>query len=156
MALKERISEASELTAWKGEIPVNYLYTYGIAGEKFFRGIMEKGTFLATKCNRCNISYVPPRMYCERCFDELNNYTDAGLKGEVHTYTVCHSDISGNKLDKPKILAFVRIDGTDGGLIHTLDVQPNNARIGMKVKAILKDAASRTGGIGDIEGFKPL
>ena len=155
MAFKERIEKTNDLTSWEGEIPVNYLYTYGIAGEKFFRNLMEKGTFLATKCGKCDVTYLPPRMYCERCFDELTNYTDVETIGEVHSFTVCHTDISGNKLNTPKVLAYVKIDGTDGGLIHELAVSPENAKIGMKVKADLKDSGSRKGGICDINSFKP-
>lgn len=154
MTLKERITRASEATAWEGEIPVHYLYTYGIAGEKFFRGIMEKGTFLATQCKECGITYLPPRIYCERCFKELTDYVDVGLKGEVYSYTVCHHDLSGKRMDVPRVVAHVRIQGTDGGIIHYLDVLPQDARIGMKVEAVLN--GKKKGGIHDIKCFRPI
>ena len=156
MAFNEKIEKTSDLTAMDGEIPVKYLYTFGIAGEKFFRTLKEKGTFLATKCDKCDVTYTPPRMYCERCFDELTNYTETGLKGEVHSFTVCHTDISGNKLASPRVMAYVTIDGTNGGIIHTLNVAPEKAKIGAKVEAKLKDQGKREGNINDITGFETL
>lgn len=154
MSLEEKITKASELTAWEDGIPVHYLYTYGVAGEKFFRGIMEKETFLATKCSACNTTYVPPRIYCEKCFAELKDYSDVGTTGEVHSFTVCHKDMSGKTLPKPKVIVFVKIDNTNGGIVHELDCSPDKAKIGMKVKAVFKDKSSRTGGITDIVCFR--
>ena len=155
MSLKERNVRAAEQTAWDDGIPVHYLYTYGVGGEKFFRGIAEKETFLATRCNACNVTYMPPRIYCEHCMEGLNDFIDVGIAGEVHAFTVCHKDMSGNHLHKPKVVALVRIDKTDGGIIHELDVSPEKAKVGMKVKAVFKDKAKRTGGITDILHFKP-
>lgn len=156
MSIKERNSRPSEHTAWEDGIPIHYLYTYGVAGEKFFRAIMEKETFLATKCNSCNVTYVPPRIYCERCMGELKDFIDVGTMGEVHSFTICHKDMSGKYLPKPKVLAYVKIDKTDGGIIHELDLSPDKAKIGLKVKAVFKSASSRKGGINDILHFKSL
>jgi uncharacterized OB-fold protein len=154
MSLTEKITKTKELTAWEDGIPVHYLYTYGVAGEKFFRGISEKETFLAARCAACDTTYVPPRIYCEKCFAELKDYIDAGTAGEVHSFTVCHKDMSGNVLPKPKVIAFVKIDKTDGGIIHELDCAPEKAKIGMKVKALFKEKTGRTGGITDIICFR--
>lgn len=142
---------------WDGEIPVHYLYTYGLAGENFFRAVKDKGTFVATRCTKCNVTYVPPRIYCERCFAELTNYSDVGTKGTVETYTVCHESLEGKRLQKPEIIAGVRIDGTDGGLVHRLaGIEPGNVKIGMKVEAVFAEPAKRTGAITDILHFRPI
>ena len=138
---------------WDGEIPVHYLYTYGIAGEKFFREIKDKGTFVATKCDKCNVTYVPPRIYCERCFAELKDYKDVGTKGTIETYTICSESLDGKRLPKPEIIACIRIDGTDGGLIHRLS-EPS--KIGTKVEAVFAEPSKRTGSINDILYFRPL
>lgn len=142
---------------WEGEIPVHYLYTYGLAGEKFFREIKDRGTFVATKCDKCNVTYVPPRIYCERCFAELGNYKDVGTKGTVETYTICHESLEGKRLSKPEVIACVRIDGTDGGIVHRLAVNDRaKVKIGMKVEAVFADTAKRTGNISDILHFRPI
>jgi len=147
----------AEPKKWEGEIPVHYLYTFGLAGEKFFREIKDHGTFVGTHCDKCDVTYVPPRIYCERCFAELQNYKDVGTKGTVETYTVCHESLEGKRLSKPEIIACVRIDGTGGGLVHRLSgVEPSKIKIGMKVEAVLADSAKRTGTINDILHFRPL
>jgi uncharacterized OB-fold protein len=115
---------------------------------------MEKETFLATKCNACNVTYLPPRIYCEQCFAELKDFADAGTTGEVHSYTVCYKDMSGKHLPKPKVLAYVKINNTNGGIIHELDLPADKVKIGLKVKAVFRDKANRTGGINDILCFK--
>lgn len=142
---------------WEGEIPVHYLYTYGIAGEKFFREIKDNGKFIGTKCEKCNATYVPPRIYCERCFAELPNYFDVGTKGTVETYTLCTESSDGTKLSKPVAIAGIRIDGTQGGLIHKIsDIEPQNIKIGMRVEAVFAEKSKRTGHISDILHFRPV
>ena len=36
--------------AWQGDLPVTSRYTFGVAGERFYRAIMEEGKLLGTKC----------------------------------------------------------------------------------------------------------
>jgi uncharacterized OB-fold protein len=55
------------------------------------------------------------------------------------------------------IMAMVRLDGTDGGVVHYLGgVKPDQVYIGMRVKAILKPKKERVGAITDIKNFSPL
>lgn len=142
---------------WEGNIPVHYLYTFGLAGEKFFREIKDRGMFVGTKCDACNVTYVPPKIYCERCFAELAQYVDVGMNGTVETFTVCREAADGTHLPEPELIAYVRIDGTDGGLVHRLTGLKRDAvKIGMKVEAVFADPVKRTGGIGDVLGFRPV
>jgi uncharacterized OB-fold protein len=157
MGITERISRTTDLTAWQGEIPTNYVYTLGRAEEKFFRTIMEKGRLTGTKCDACEIVYVPPRIYCEQCLERLEkNYMEVNKRGTVHTFTLCFEAMDGTRHDKPHILAMVKIDDTDGGLIHYLgEVKPEDVYIGMPVEAVFKAKNDRVGSIHDIKYFKP-
>jgi hypothetical protein len=77
--------------------------------------------------------------------------------GRVHTFTVVHLDLDGNPLPEPRTMAFVHIDGTDGGLVHYVgEVAPDQVCIGMCVEAVFKDRADREGGILDIAYFRPV
>ena len=158
MALTERVQNTNQVGFWTGEIPLEYIYTYGRAGEAYFRTLKDKGTFTGTRCHRCGITYVPPRIYCERCFDRLeSDYVSVGTVGEVHTFTLLCKNLDGTSKREPSILAVIRLDGTDGGIVHYLDgVRPEDVCIGMKVKAVLKPKKERTGEIHDIICFKPL
>ena len=156
MGLSERHHSTADLTHWRGQIPVNYVYTAGRAGEKFFRGLM-RGKLLAAVCLACQVTYLPPRTYCERCFERLeSNYTEVLPKGEVYTYTVCHKQLDGTPSDTPRLVAVIKITGTDGALVHYLDkVKAEEVYIGMPVKAVLKPKKDREGSILDIQYFRP-
>jgi len=157
MGITEKITKNIDITSWKDKIPLNYIYTVGIAGERFFREIKDNGKIVGTKCDKCNVIYVPPKIYCERCFSRLENYIDVGTKGTVHTFTICYENVDGTKKEEPTIIAMVKIDGTDGGLIHWLcEVDPKEVKIGMTVEAIFKAKEEREGSILDIKYFKPI
>ena len=157
MAITEKINDTTVPTFWEGAIPVRYVYTYGLAGEKFFRTVKDKGTFLATYCEDCDISFVPPKVYCDSCFKELDSYIDVGTIGYVETFTLSFMNMDGSEKQVPELLAMVRIGDTDGGLIHYLKgFEIDEIGIGMPVKAIFKPMAKRTGSIEDIIGFGPL
>ncbi|MDQ7778467.1 MAG: Zn-ribbon domain-containing OB-fold protein [Planctomycetota bacterium] len=157
MALIERMQKRPDLTYWEGKIPMNYVYTVGRAGEKFFQEF-KNGKIFGAKCGACDITYVPPRTYCEKCFARLeDSYINVGLRGTVHAFAECHEAFDGSRKDKPSIVAIVRIDGTQGGLYHWLGkVSFSDVRIGMPVEAVFKTGKSRKGSILDIEYFKPV
>lgn len=153
----ERIGKLSEARAWLGELPVESLYTVGIAGERFFREIKDNARLMGTRCPSCSITYVPPRLYCERCFAKLEDWVKVEPTGTVHTYTVLHLALDGSPLKESEILAFIGLDGSDGGLVHRLgEVEPDEVKIGMKAEAVFKPKAEREGSILDILYFKPL
>ncbi len=157
MATTEKMSKNTTPTYWEGEIPVHYVYTYGLAGEAFFRAIKDKGTFLGTRCDECDVTFVPPKIYCDRCFAELKKYIDVGLVGYVDTFTVSFRNMDGSEKDKPRILAMIKIEGTDGGIIHYLEgISIEEVALGLPVQAIFKPKAQRTGSMDDIIGFGPL
>ncbi len=158
MAITERIAKTTDLGAWQGEIPMEYIYTMGRAGEKFFRAIKDKGQFLGTRCEKCDLVYVPPRIYCEECMARLeNNYLEVSKKGVVHTFTLCYEDVNGKRLDKPQLVAMINLEETDGGLVHFLgEVEPKNVYIGMPVEVVFKPKKDRCGDIMDIKYFRPI
>ncbi len=140
--------------AWTGDLPVTSRYTFGLAGERFFRYIKDEGKIFGTHCPRCGITYVPARAFCERCLSELDEWVDAGTRGEVHTFTQVWVDIDGSPLEMPRLVAFIKM--MDGGLVHLLgEIEPEEIMIGMPVEAVFKPQAERQGSITDIMYFRP-
>jgi uncharacterized OB-fold protein len=141
--------------AWYGEMPVTSRYTAGLAGEKFLRGIKDEGKILGSHCDRCGVTYVPVRQFCERCMDELDETVDVGTEGEVHTFTLLFEDLDGTPREEPEIVAFINLG--DGGLVHRLDeVHLDDLDIGMPVEAVFKPKGEREGSILDIKYFRPV
>ncbi|MFQ6107492.1 MAG: Zn-ribbon domain-containing OB-fold protein [Thermoplasmata archaeon] len=139
---------------WYGDMEAQYIYTAGIAGERFFRELRDNGKLVGTLCAKCDVTYVPPRMYCERCFAELDQWKNLPLEGEVVAHTIVHIDIDEKKLDRPRVIGFVRIDGTQGGLVHYINAEKSPVANGTRVRAVLKE--DRVGSILDIEHFEPI
>ncbi len=157
MSLLHRIQHAGDALSWSGDMPTQGRYTAGVAGERFFRAIKENGQFLATVCLNCDITYMPPRLYCEQCFAHLDEWVEVDPGGHVHTFTIVHQDLDEQPLPEPRILAFVTLDDTDGGLVHYLgEVDPEEVYLGMPVEPVLKDERHRQGSITDIKYFRPV
>jgi len=156
MPLIERITKLDQVRAWYGDIPIESRYTAGIAGERFLRALKDQGVIMGVKCPECQLTYVPPRLFCERCFSPLEEWVEVGNQGAVETYTVLNVDLDGNSLEEPEIVALVNIDGTHGGLVHFLgEVEPDELYIGLPVEAVFKPKKERGGSILDILYFKP-
>jgi hypothetical protein len=153
----EKIRDLRQLRHWPGHMETDYIYTQGLAGERFFREIKENGKIVGTRCKRCNFVYMPPRIYCERCFEKLEEWVDLGAKGVVHTFTIAYVNMDGSKLKQPIIYAMIRINDAKGGLIHKMgEVSPKDVKIGMEVEAVFKPKEERKGSINDIKYFKPI
>lgn len=151
----DKISDQREIRHWPGHMETDYVYTHGIAGERFFKEIKEKARIMGTRCKRCGVVYVPARMYCERCFEKLEEWVDVGKRGKVHAYTVAYIDMDGCKLKAPVVYAMIKMDGADGGLVHKLgEVNIKELEIGMAVEAVFKPKAKREGSINDIRYFR--
>ena len=140
--------------AWRGEMPVTFLYTYGVAGERFFREIKERGCFTGSRCSACQVVYVPPRLYCPGCFEESSDFVELPNEGTLLSWTAVHVDAMGKRLSEPLLVGQVRLKGTRGALVHRLVGFQRAPRIGARVRARFR--AERTGGMQDIEGFETL
>lgn len=152
----EKLNVITAAQPWVDRFPLTGRYTYGIAGERFFRELKDNGRFMGTRCATCDRVYVPPRLFCLECFEQLAEWVDVPATGTVHTYTVLHINLDEEPLSEPEIIAFVQLDGCDGGLVHRLgEVTAEEVYIGMPVEAVLKPPAERTGGITDILYFRP-
>ena len=140
--------------AWFGNLPVTSRYTYGLAGERFFRTLKDEGKIMGAYCPKCDHTYVPATVFCERCLAELTEWADVGTVGELHTFTVLHVGYDGQPLEKPEVVGFVKFG--DGGIVHRIQADPDELIIGMPMEAVLKLEAKREGSILDIEGFRPV
>lgn len=150
----EKITNPFNARHWLGDMEADYCYTLGVAGERFFKELKRNGRIMGARCPSCGIVYVPPRMYCERCFEKLEEWIDVGKKGVVHTFTIATINIDGSKLEKPIIYALIKFEGAHGGIIHKIG-DTNTVEIGMKVEAVFKPLRERKASINDIAYFKP-
>ncbi|MFA5794016.1 MAG: Zn-ribbon domain-containing OB-fold protein [Candidatus Brocadiia bacterium] len=142
---------------WSGKMEVSYIYTTGVAGQRFFKELKEKESILGTECKKCKLVYLPPRLYCERCFSRLDTWKKAPSKGTIYSYAVTHVDLNGEPANRPVITALINFKGFHGGLVHKIEeIAPDEVKIGMVVKPVFEEKAKRQGGITDIKYFAPV
>ena len=133
----------------EGEMPVGFRYTPGVGNGAFFDALRERGVLLGSRCAVCDVTYLPARIFCERCLAELRPDTECGPDGVVVSWTVARIDIDGAALTEPVPYALVRLDGADTVLLHRLLAE---ADVGDRVRVAL--LPERTGSILDIAGFE--
>src|ERR671918_2177425 len=127
-----------ERRVWQGEIPLTSLYTAGTGGQIFFHALKAQGKLIGTRCSACEQVYVPARSFCERCFAELTEQIEVRRTGRLISFTICHVDRDGTRLERPESLALVQLDGATTTMLHRLlSVSgPTEVKIGCKVEAV--------------------
>ncbi len=157
MAILEKVDKLHQTIAWRGDIPITNRYTAGVAGERFLREIKDHARILGTYCPACDLVYVPATLFCERCFAQLDEWLEVSNQGRVFTFTVLFRDLEDKPLNPPLVLAYVKMNGSNGGLVHYLgEVEPEQVFIGLEVEAVFKQVSEREGSILDIRYFRPL
>lgn len=120
---------------------------------------LKNGRLIARRCHRCRRIMIPPRMFCERCFRPTDEWAYVKDTGTVNTFSLCYVSWDVQRLKRPEIPAVIEIDGASPGMgiMHILgNVNPKAVHVGMKVRAVWKPPAQRTGTITDIAYFEPL
>jgi uncharacterized OB-fold protein len=138
----------------QGQIHIDYEWTVGIAGSRFFTELRDNKKIMGTKCPKCSKVMVPPRIFCEECFVDADEWMEVSSQGELVTFGDTYLSTDGQQLDEPWMLGIVRLDGVDGGLIHYIgEAKPEDIKIGMRMEAVFAD--ERQGNIKDIRYFRP-
>jgi uncharacterized OB-fold protein len=98
------------------------------------------------------VTYLPARLFCERCFAELAADTECGPGGTLESFTVAHVGIDIEPLAEPVTWATVKLDGADTVMVHRL-IDTAAPEVGLRVRAVIRE--HRTASIEDLEGFAP-
>ncbi len=122
---------------------------------------LKNGKIIARKCNSCNRTMIPPRMFCELCWTPTDEWVYVKDTGVINTYSLSHVNWDASRIkkgQKPHMPAVIEIDGASPGMaiLHLLgEVEPDKIKFGMKVKAVWKKPEDREGAITDIQYWKP-
>jgi acetyl-CoA C-acetyltransferase len=151
-----------------GEVPhiaytpdLRYAWDNGFALTTYLDGF-KNGKIRGSRCGKCGRVMIPARAFCEICnLAPVSEYYDLPDTGTVQTFTLSHVNWDSSPLPKGKvnIFAVIAIDGAspEMGLVHKLgEVKPEDVKIGMKVKAVWKQATERVGNVLDLMYFRPM
>lgn len=151
MESTQRFEQAS--TMIDGNVEVAYSWSAGVAGTRFFDEL-KQGRITGTRCPQCRRVLVPPRIFCEECFVDTDEWVEVGQTGTILTFAESYFGLQGQKLDEPWYVGIIEIDDSDGGLFHRLLPDARPIEIGARVEAVFAD--ERSGKILDIEHFRTL
>ena len=151
----DKIDQPRRFRQVSGNIPIYHRYTLGVAGERFFKAMRDHQQVLASPCPKCGDRLLPPKMYCERCFQETSDDW-VTLEGPAHvrSFTVMHQSLEEEPLETPEVIALIGWPGVRGGMIHRLrEIDPGGVTLGMLVEPVW--AEERVGAMADIRHFRP-
>jgi uncharacterized protein len=139
-------------------VDARYSWDAGVAIGGYLDGLKE-GKILGRACHQCRRILVPPRMFCEQCFRETDEWVQVKDTGTVNTFSLAYITWDMRQLSDPDIPAVIDLDGASPGIgiMHKLgDVDPKAVHTGMRVRAVWKPVAEREGSILDIAYWKPI
>ncbi len=132
-----------------------YQYKLDGRGVKVLADGMKEKKIRGIKCQKCGTVYVPGPTYCRKCYVDIDDVVDCSDEGAIMSYCIEMADVRGNPVDDHRVSAMIKFDGADTWFIGTVHgIDPKEAHIGMKVKAIWKDETE--GNLGDILRFEPV
>jgi uncharacterized protein len=110
---------------------------------RFWRETPRRYNLGGSKCLICGTVYFPPRLVCPNCahhrqsIGKMEPFQLSG-DGEVFSFTVVHDPAEGFELQVPYVVALVRT--VEGPVLtgQVVDVEPSEARIGLKVRATFR------------------
>jgi uncharacterized OB-fold protein len=103
-----------------------------------FVSYLEEGKVMATRCNKCDRVYFPPRVDCSNCLTSDMKWFEIGSKGKLITYTKVNYGPAGFEDDAPYILAVADFEGgvrVFGRLSR--EIGAGDIKVGMDLKPIV-------------------
>jgi uncharacterized protein len=149
----EKVTSETKIGVLEDHIPLNYRYTAGVAGDRFLQ-LLKQGKIQASQCPRCNKLYLPPKIFCKDCFSQLNEWKDLPEDSAyVYSFTTVRTNGKG---ESKELIALVKFEGVEGGILGRLKSSREEPKIGMKVRPVFRQKADRIGSLSDIEYFEKV
>ena len=151
----DKLKNPQQARQVSGEVPIYHRYTLGVAGERFFKTLRDERRILVSPCSKCQDRLLPPKTYCERCFEETTDeWISLEGPGYLRSFTVMHRTLDEETLDTPIVVGLIGWHDVRGGLIHRVEVAGlAEVSLGMAVEPVWSE--ERTGAMSDISHFRP-
>ena len=113
---KAKAGKGEEYGIIPGEWHVRYNYSVGKVAGRYFDGLKTR-KIMATRCSKSQLTYLPPRAYCERSFAECDEWVEAGQEGVIEAATIVSAQFE-NLPKPPYCIAYVRLDGVSTAMVN--------------------------------------
>ncbi|HUD38927.1 MAG TPA: OB-fold domain-containing protein [Streptosporangiaceae bacterium] len=145
----------AEITMLTTPIRLSYDHTVS-PGESSYLLALAEGRLIGQRCPACGKVYVPPRGACPVDGVPTQDEVELPDTGVVTTYCVVNVPFTGQQVPVPYVAASVLIDGADIAFQHLiLGCEPDEVRMGMRVRAVWKPREEWETSMRNIEHFEP-
>jgi uncharacterized OB-fold protein len=147
---------SEQITGIVTPIRLDYRYTPGAATSQFLKNIKE-GKLRGRRCPSCSKVYLPPRGGCPMCGVEFAEDVELKDTGTMVTFAVVNVNFANRAVELPYVTAEVAFDGADTTTTLLLKgVKPEDARMGMRVKAVWLPEAEWDYTLANIDYVEPI
>jgi uncharacterized OB-fold protein len=150
-------SELQRIPHIEAKAPARYAWAAGVAMSRFLQEL-KKGKIIARICRHCDRVLVPPRMFCERCYQPTVDWIFLPGTAVVETFSISYLDTNAARIQEPILVGTVAFDGAPPhcGIMHYFgDIKSEKLTIGLPVEPVWKPERERIGSILDIKYFRP-
>ena len=106
--------------------------------ERYFEAA-KAGKLLVGKCNDCGEYHFYPRLLCPHCFSDKTEWVSSKGNGVIYSHSTMRR---GAPL--PYTIAYVTLDEGVSMMTNIVDCNPDDLKIGDKVKVVFKPAEEGT------------
>lgn len=157
MSQRNRDADPNEpVTLQRAQVKLDYDFSAGQSASRFLRGI-AKGKLLGQRCPVDGRVYFPSRGACPQhgvtFSGEMVELVD---KGTIVTFSIVRVPSEAIPLELPYITVNILLDGADTILMHVLDGNLDEVRMGMRVQAAWKPESEWTTSTTNIMYFRPI
>jgi uncharacterized OB-fold protein len=132
-----------------------YRYVAGDYRARLFASLREK-QFLGSRCAKTGKVFVPPIVSSPESFAPATEFVKVSDRGVVTTFCIVNIPVIGRDLQLPYVAASVALDGADISMFGAVqECKPDDVHMGMRVEAVWKPDAERTGSFDDVLYFRP-
>jgi len=136
-------------------ILLHYQHTASAEESRYLRALGQ-GKIVGQRCPSCDKVYVPPRGACPTCGVPTTTDVELPDSGIVTTFCVVNVPFQGQRVPAPYVAASVLLDGADIAFQHLiLGCEPDQVRMGMRVRAVWKPPAEWGTTAENISHFEP-
>lgn len=139
----------------KGRMSIEYTWSLGPHGTKFFAALKDEKKILGLRCPSCRGVLVPPLQVCGRCFKPMEEWVELPHTGVARGIVPYLLEVPGLRLKPPIMFSKIHLDGASSSFTHILRaVEARAVPDALRVKAVWRD--ERVGSLEDIDFFEPV
>jgi uncharacterized OB-fold protein len=117
---------------------------------------LKEGKLLGARSGADGKLYFPAREADPATGKVLDQFIELPDEGTVTTFAIINIPFAGQRIKPPYVAAYVLLDGADIPFLHLVsEIDANEVRMGMRVKAVWRPREEWDFGIDNIEYFRP-